>query len=147
MIYEYKIGKNKRLGYNTDGYFWCPLAFEGKSKEGFIDRTKHNERVKSGEMTRKVLENRQEETPEGTITHFKELKYVATRKQPPFCRCGQEMAWKGYPVWYEYRDPKAKMIGGMFRMGTRDKRYWTKYFRTRKAREKFIARFLVKHKK
>lgn len=153
MIYEYRIGKNKRLGYNTDGFFDCPdvvterkLA-EAKKERYFVDRTKHKECFKSGENCFQEVERKIETTPDGKeMTIVKTLKWSVDKKNPPICRCGKEMIWMGYPVWYKYVDPRAKMIGGLFRMGNKDKIYWTKHFRTRKAREKFIARFLTKHK-
>jgi len=155
MIYYYQIGKNKFLRWNTTPSFRCPKALEemkDKSKEGITIEgygRQHSELVWNGKNTRKVLVNTREETPEGTIRTFKELIYKATEKTPPVCKCGEPMVLR-YPVWYEYRDPKAKTLNifGGVRMGTmKDKKYWTKFFRTRKTRDKFISRFLTIHKK
>lgn len=157
MIYQYRIGKNKLLSYNATPAFRCPKALEemkDKSKERITIEGyggQHSELVWNGKNTRKVLINTREETPEGTIKTFRELIYKATKKTPPICKCGEPMVLR-YPAWYEYKDPKAKTMNmGVFgnaRMGTkRDKRYWTKFFRTRKARDKFINSFLTKHRK
>jgi len=139
MIYYYRIGKNKYLEYNTAGFFRCPKTLDRVKRYFGND---HSEPKEKGATITKILEEK--ETPEGKIT--KTLTYKADKKNPPVCKCGEPMVFR-YSVWYEYRDPKAKVVGGLFRMGTKDKRYWTRYFATRKARDKFINRFLEKHRK
>jgi len=161
-VYYYRIGKNKILGYNTIGVFRCPEAIkeikqaEAEKKpepyciEGY--QRKHDEAKRMGDISREIIKSEDRETPEG-IVHISEILHRKVRKgNEPICKCGQKFVWQGYPVWYEYRDPKAKTtkipVFGGIRMGTdKDKTYWKRWFKTRKARDRFINRFLEKHRK
>jgi len=159
MRYEYRIGKNKKLGYSTIGIFRCPEAIkEYKEAEEKGEKYphfgiegssgKHSEQCSTGEIHRESVSFEEVETPEGKMTISKILHRKINRKNLPVCRCGKQMIWEGYPVWYQYEYPnKRKNVGGfMFRDRSKDKHYFTKHFKTRKSREKFIARFLEKHK-
>ena len=161
-IYYYSIGKNKALGYNTIGMFRCPEAIKeikeaGKEQrkmpwmiEGYQGR--HSEAKRLGDISDEVIRNEKEECPEGTIIRIERLRRKVAKGNEPMCKCGQKFIWQGYPVWYEYKDPKVKTMRlGMFgniRMGIgKDKTYWKRWFKTRKSRDMFINRFLEKHKR
>jgi hypothetical protein len=154
-IYYQKF-ENKSLNYNSVPYFYCPEAIK-EMKANPDDRYKimgniggkHSDAVMMGKNLVKLIEKTGEETPEGRLTTTKQLFYQASKKQPPICKCGLPMEIR-YTVWYNYTDPKAKInrVGGLaFRMANKDKTYWTKYFRTRKAREKFWDKFIAKKRK
>ena len=152
MIYTYKIGKNKTLSYNTEVWFDCPVIIELSKTEKFPNRgLDHSEPLKNGKFCTRRIDTVEKGSPEDKIITYRDRRWKVSKKNPPICRCGKDMSWKGYSVWYEYKDPKAKMMSmgafGNARIGTsKDRRYWTKSFRTRKAREKFIRNFLAKHR-
>jgi len=155
-IYHYRIGKNKVLSYNTIGIFRCPEAIKELKEDEKNNDSKgrftiegysatHSEMATQGDTRREVIRSEDKETPEGRV-HITEALYRKVKKgNEPFCKCGKRFVWQGYPVWYKYVYPNAKIVAGLFRDGRRDKTYWTKYFKTRKARDKFIIRFLAKH--
>ena len=152
-IYYQNIGANKSIEYNSNPYFYCPEALKALKEKpddkwnlmGKGDQP-HSEPVGFGENKRKFISETDEQTPEGMVRTTKVLFFKADNEHRPECKCGLKME-KRYLVWYKYTDPKAKLVGGMFRMAEKDKTYWTRYFRTRKSREKFFNNFVAKHKK
>lgn len=149
-IYYQKIGKNKSIEYNSNPSFFCPEALKAL-KENPDNRymimddytAPHSKPVGNGENKRKQISETEEQTPEGMVRTTKTFFYKASKEFPPECKCGQKMEMR-YVMWYKYTDPKAKIVGGMFRMAQKDKTYWTRYFRTRKAKDKFWNSFIAK---
>ena len=154
-IYYQKIGKNKSIEYNSNPSFFCPIALQA-IKENQDDKDKykvmgdsgqaHSNAVGNGENKRRQLSETEEQTPDGMVRTTKTLFYKASKEHPPICRCGQTMELR-YVMWYKYTESRAKVnrVGGFaFRMAQNDKTYWTRYFRTRKARDKFWNKFIAK---
>lgn len=152
--------------YNATGYFHCPVADElikaerekakAENKDDRFSDLKvvgsygeHTQHYGIGDYVNKTLDRKEEFSEEynANIVTLKSVRYRVDRKHLPVCKCGQEMKWVGYPVWYEFVDPKAKLVMGLFRNNPKDKQYWMRYFKSRKARDKFIANFLAKHRK
>jgi len=155
--YYYNISSTKTINWDTSGWCECPdvrKALQENPELHQWDLTEydkpHSKGQEPGTYTNKILEDTKEETPDGVIHTSKILRYKIDKDHPIICKCGKPMEIE-YSVWYEYTDPKVKtkVIGGLFSMrnGAKDKRYWTKTFKTKKAQKKFVDRFIAKHTK
>jgi len=158
MIYYYNLKKNRVLWENTDGFFWCPD--DPRLEDPKVFTQEHSEPQKIGDVQYKIVNQEKKETPEGTLITTQELRWKASRKLPPICRCGKVMEWMGYPVWLEKRVPAKKkekeLWGGsdnpMYKKGYSyslsygcwTKTIWKRYFKKRSKQKEFIQKLLDK---
>ena len=141
MARYYRLKSGKQLWYAEHGWFECPKS--SRDKKGIPDFN-HEGKYK-GDFQRKFIDKKEEPMDDGKVMRIRRiLTWKASKKNPPYCKCGEKMKWKGYGVWLKKVLDEGKVIGGMFRMGAKEKRYWHRYFKTKSKQLDFIQKVLAK---
>jgi hypothetical protein len=141
----YQLKNKKQLWFSPKGIFKCPVREQLEKTENYVDEKMHNYALSTGE-THVEYEKAQEEHLENgdtKITNIRTIKKVLKGRKDLFCKCGLPMVFKGYPVYVKKILKEGKVVGGLFTMGEEDKKYPTRYFKTRPAQDKYIRKTLT----